>query len=187
MQVARFSTHRWCAHLAMLLVCVSTGLHAQASSKVRKPYVEEVVVELTAVVVALPQQASRWRSTSDERPAFYSWRVDANGGPGLSIVLAADTMMRGVNLTQIVGGSSLRKCEDPHNPSVHGCTMPLRDSVGVRDDFVQMILRDPRTLQYFREVRPATVRVTTFGPHGRFHLERFRVRYRDRVMRDGDG
>ena len=163
----------------------SPVLHAQASYKVRKPYVEEVVVELKAIVVALPQQGSRWRANSDDRPGFYSWRLDANGGPGLSIVLAADTMMRGTNLAQLVGGSALRKCENPQNPSVRSCTMRLRDSVGVKDDFVQIILRDPVTVQYFREVRPATVRVTTYGPHGRFQLERFRVRYRDRVMRDG--
>ena len=50
-------------------------------------------------------------------------------------------------------------------------------------DFVQMILRDPATVAYFREARPATVRVITLDPHGRYRLERFRVRYRDMLNR----
>ena len=183
MQISFVSNAQRYVCMAALLASTSSGIHAQASNKVRKPYVEEVVVELTALVVALPQQASRWRSTSDDRPGFYSWRLDANAGPGLSIVLAADSMMHGDNLAQIVGGSSLRKCEHPHNPSARSCTLRLGDSVGVKDDFVQIILRDPATVQYFREMRPATVRVTTFSPHGRFQVERFRVRYRDKVMR----
>lgn len=174
-----------CRALGILLALVPAlnHLHAQAVSKLRKPYAEEVVVEPTAVVVSLPQQASRWRSPFDGQPGFYSWRLDANGVPGLSIVLAADTMMRATSLAQVVGGSSLRKCQDARNSSARSCTLSLRDSVGVKDDFVQIILRDPATVTYFREVRPATVRVTTFTPHGRFRLDRYRVRYRDRLNR----
>ncbi|MEP6834811.1 MAG: hypothetical protein ABJB74_15565 [Gemmatimonas sp.] len=159
----------------------SSSIHAQATVKLRKPYIEEIVVEANAVVVSLPQQAARWRSEADGPIGFHSWRLDANGGAGFSLVLAADTMMRVANLGQIVAGSWLRKCQDVLNPSARSCTVRMRDSVGVNDNFVQMILRDPATVSYFRESRPATVRVSTFDPHGRFRLERFRVRYRDKV------
>ena len=180
----------WCGLLlrlstaaAMLLMVAPPQLDAQTTSKIRKPYLEEVVVENKAIVIALPQQGSRWRSPYDGQPGFYSWRVDAKAGPGLSVVLAADTMIRGQNLTQVVAGSWLRKCQDAHNRSARSCTIRLKDSVGVKDDFVLMILRDPATVAYFKESRPATVSVSTFNPHGRFRLERFRVRYRDMVMR----
>lgn len=167
--------------MSIAFTCFSTRLDAQMIDKVRKPYLEEVVVESRAIVVALPQQGSRYRNPFDGQPGFYSWRIDANAGPGLSVVLAADTMLRAGNLAQAVAASSLRKCQDAHNTSARSCTIKLKDSVGVKDDHVLMILRDPATLAYFKEVRPATVSVSTFDPHGRFRLERFRVRYRDMV------
>ncbi len=168
---------------AISLLLVPTLAGAQGAGKIRKPYNEEVVVESKAVVVSLPQHAARWRSQSDGAAGFYSWRLDAMRGPGLSLVLAADTMMRISNLAQIVAGSALRRCQDIHNPSARSCTLPMNDSVGVKDDFVLIILRDPATVSYFRESRPPTVSVTTFDPHGRFRIERFRVRYADRGNR----
>lgn len=179
----RPSTHtarsvRIVAAVALAFSSSAELVSAQSPMKVRKTYEEELVVEPAAIVVSLPQAASRARTVSDGRPGFYSWRIDVGNGPGLSIVLAADTMMRVANLAQIVAGSSIRRCDDATIRSTRSCKTVLRDTAGVVNNFVQMILRDRETVSYFRQVRPATVRVTTFDPHGRFRIDRYRIRYR---------
>ncbi|MEO7996379.1 MAG: hypothetical protein ABI852_02980 [Gemmatimonadaceae bacterium] len=165
--------------LVALVVLLTVPSELFAQGQVRKPYSDAIVVEETAVIVSLKQQQARWRPSLDGKPGFYSWRLDMNAQPTLGIVLAADTMMRVDNLAQIVKGSSLRLCAEGKEVATSSCKTILRDTVGVHDDFVQIILRDTSIVSYFREVRPGSVRSTTFDPHGRFHLERLRVLYRD--------
>lgn len=161
-------------------VSTLTPLHScLGQNQIRKPYNDPIVVEMTAVIVSLKQQATRWRPSLDGKPGFYSWRLDINAQPTLGIVLAADTTMKVANLAQIVRGSSLRLCAEGVELATSDCKTLLRDTVGVHDDFVQIILRDTSIVSYFREVRPGSVRSATFDPHGRFHLERLRVLYRD--------
>lgn len=172
---------RVCASCVFLLIVSHPAL---AQNQVRKPYPDPVVVEEAAVVISLKQQTARWRPSLEGKPGFYSWRLDVNATPALGIVLAADTMMRGTALAQIVKGSSLRRCSGESDITARSCTTPLRDTVGVNDNYVQIILRDTSIVAYFREVRPGSVRSATFDPHGRFHLERLRVLYRDFPKRD---
>jgi hypothetical protein len=150
---------------------------AQFSARVRQPYKESVVVERDAVVIALSQKPTPW-GTQPTLPGYFAWRLDASNVSSFSFALVADTMMRANDLTQIVQGSSLRRCQDPSVISSHACAIPMTDSLGVKDAFVQMVVRDSATVRFFLEQRPGFVVVTTFLPEGRYRVERHRVRYR---------
>lgn len=170
--------------VASIFLLFSVPQQTFAQNQVRKPYPDPIVVEEAAVIISLKQQATRWRPSLEGKPGFYSWRLDVNATPALGIVLAADTMMRVTTLSQIVNGSSLRRCPEKIDIAARSCTMVLHDTVGVNGNYVQIILRDTSIVDYFRGVRPGSIRSTTFDPHGRFHLERLRVLYRDFPKRD---
>lgn len=167
------------SHLGVLLIGMldASIASAQFSARVRQPYREAIVVESDAVVIALTQKPTAW-GTSPTLPGYFAWRFDASNVSAFSFALVADTMMRANDLRQIVQGSSLRRCQNPDVISSHACTVPMTDSIGVKDAFVQMVVRDSATVRFFLEQRPGFVVVTTFLPEGRYRVERHRVRYR---------
>lgn len=141
---------------------------------------DSAVVEDDNVMLLLAPLPKRYRYELAGKRGYFSWRIDALSGAGLSVVLAADSMMRTTDVKSIVKGSTLRRCLDPTEPTVRKCAQPMpTDSAHERLDYVQITLRDTAIVNYFRNARPSQVTATFHEPEGRFRVDVIPIAYYD--------